>query len=370
MDYRDDIKTLNAVYDKAKELYKHINIDDLRKELKELESETVREDFWKDQSRVTEINLKISRIKKRIDPWDSLLKDISEERDMMEMALLESDEDVLKEASLKIKSYIKRFDDLETLELFTGEDDLRNAIIIIHPGAGGTESQDWALMLYRMYLRWSEERGLGVEVISYTTGEEAGIKEATFLIKGDYVYGLLKSERGIHRLVRISPFDANKRRHTSFASVEVIPELPEDIDVEINEIDLRVDTFRASGAGGQHVNRTDSAVRLTHLPTGLVVQCQNERSQHKNKAFAMKVLRSRLYELRKKEHDEKKAEKLGEKKDISWGHQIRSYVYQPYTLVKDHRTGEETGSIGAVLDGDLDRFINAYLKSCMENKNT
>ncbi len=366
MDYRDDIKTLNAIYDKAHELYSHINIDILKKELKGLEAETIKEDFWKDQTRVTEINQKMSRLKKRIEPWESLLKDISEERDLMEMALSEFDEDVLKEASLKVSSFKKRFDDLETLELFTGEDDARSAIIIIHPGAGGTESQDWALMLYRMYLRWAEEKGLGIEVISYTTGEEAGIKEATVLIKGDYAYGLLRSERGIHRLVRISPFDANKRRHTSFASVEIIPELPEDIDVAINEdTDLKIDTFRASGAGGQHVNRTDSAVRITHLPTGLVVQCQNERSQHKNKAFAMKVLRSRLYELRKKEMEEKKAEKIGEKKDISWGNQIRSYVYQPYTLVKDHRTGEETGNIGAVLDGDLDRFINAYLKSSM-----
>jgi len=217
-------------------------------------------------------------------------------------------------------------------------------------------------MLYRMYCRWAENNGYSYEVVDYMTGEEAGIKTATILVKGDNVYGYLKGEMGVHRLVRISPFDANKRRHTSFASVEIVPEVSDDINVDINDGDLRIDTFRASGAGGQHVNRTDSAVRITHLPSGIVVACQNERSQHKNKAFAMKVLKAKLYEREKESQKEKLDEKVGERKDISWGNQIRSYVFQPYTLVKDHRTGEETGSVEYVLDGDINKFIYAYLK--------
>ena len=218
-------------------------------------------------------------------------------------------------------------------------------------------------MLYRMYLKWTENQKYTVDIIDYSPDEEAGIKGATVRIIGDYAYGLLKSEKGIHRLVRISPFDANKRRHTSFASVEVIPEVFDDVEIEIDESELRIDTYRASGAGGQHVNTTDSAVRITHIPTGIVVQCQNERSQHKNRSFAMKILKSRLYEIKKKELEEKRIEKIGEKKEISWGNQIRSYIFQPYTLVKDHRTGEETGNVEYVLDGGINKFIYAYLKS-------
>jgi peptide chain release factor 2 len=217
-------------------------------------------------------------------------------------------------------------------------------------------------MLFRMYYRWAENRGFTIDVIDYTPGDEAGVKSATMLVRGDYAYGLLKCEKGIHRLVRISPFDGNKRRHTSFASVEVMPEVSEDIDIEIRDSDLRIDTYRSSGAGGQHVNKTDSAVRITHLPTGIVTQCQNERSQHKNKSFAMKVLKSRLYDLKQREMEERQQEKAGQKKDISWGNQIRSYVFQPYTMVKDHRTGEETGSVDFVFDGEIDRFIYAFLR--------
>ncbi|MFH0975652.1 MAG: peptide chain release factor 2 [Spirochaetota bacterium] len=362
-DYREISKELNNIYEKALHLFESLNINSLKKDLKELEQETYKGEFWKNQEKSTEANLKISRLKKRIEPWDKLIKDISDEREMIEMAISELDESLLKEASVKLEQVIKRFNNLETIELFSGENDINNAFIIIHPGAGGTESQDWALMLYRMYLRWADENGFGIESIDYTPGEEAGIKSVTVLIKGDYAYGHLKSERGIHRLVRISPFDANKRRHTSFASVEIIPELPDDIDIEINETDLRIDTYRSSGAGGQHVNTTDSAVRITHMPTGIIVQCQNERSQHKNKAFAMKVLKSKIYDLRKKERETEKQEMLGEKKEISWGHQIRSYVFHPYTLVKDHRTDEETGNTAGVLDGDINRFIYAYLRS-------
>jgi len=231
----------------------------------------------------------------------------------------------------------------------------------IHPGAGGTESQDWAQILMRMYIRWAEQRGFKVEIVELLPGEEAGVKSATLTITGKYAYGYLKAEAGVHRLVRISPFDANKRRHTSFAAVLIYPEIGEDIEVELKEDDIKIDTFRASGAGGQHVNKTSSAVRITHIPTGIVVSCQNERSQHKNKATALKIVRARLYAIKKKEQDKKIEEFIGEKKDIAWGNQIRSYILQPYQLVKDHRTGVETGNVNAVLDGGIDDFIKEYL---------
>lgn len=361
-DYKEAIKEFNVIYGKAIQLYESININALKEELRKLETETLKDDFWKNKEKVTETTLKISRLKKRIQPWNKLITDLSEDKDLIEIALSESDEEILNEISGKISNYSKAFNDLETMELFSEEDDMRNAFLILHPGAGGTESQDWALMLYRMYLRWAEANHFSTELIDYLPGEEAGIKNVTLLIKGDYAYGLLRCERGIHRLVRISPFDSNSRRHTSFASVEAIPEVPDDIDIEINDSDLRIDTFRASGAGGQHVNKTDSAVRITHLPTGIVVQCQNERSQHKNKSFAMKVLKAKLYEMKKEEQEKEQMEKIGQKKDISWGNQIRSYVFHPYTMVKDHRTDEETGNAEAVMNGDLNRFIYAYLR--------
>jgi peptide chain release factor 2 len=240
--------------------------------------------------------------------------------------------------------------------------DESNAIVTIHPGAGGTESQDWAQMLLRMYLRWAERKGYRTKMLELQPGEEAGIKSATFLVEGPYAYGYLRTEAGVHRLVRISPFDASRRRHTSFCAVLVCPEIQDDIKVEVREEDLRIDTFRASGAGGQHVNKTSSAVRITHLPTGIVVSCQNERSQHRNREVAMKILRARLYELSLRERQEKLQELMGERKDIAWGSQIRSYVLQPYRLVKDHRTGLQSGNVEAVLDGDLDAFIEAALK--------
>jgi len=249
----------------------------------------------------------------------------------------------------------------ETKKMLSGEHDRSNAIVTIHPGAGGTESQDWAEMLLRMYLKWSERRGFKREVMDYQPGDEAGIKSATITLSGDYAYGLMVAEAGVHRLVRISPFDQAARRHTSFASVFVWPELPEDIDIEIEEKDLRIDTYRSSGAGGQHVNVTDSAVRLTHLPTGMVVSCQNERSQHKNRASAMKVLKSRLFDLKMKEQQAKLEQLGGEKRDIAFGSQIRSYVLQPYQMIKDHRTKMEVGDVNRVLDGDLDPFIKTYL---------
>jgi len=267
------------------------------------------------------------------------------------------------ELEREITGILKDLAATEVAALLSGEQDASNAIVSIHPGAGGTEAQDWAEMLMRMYLRWAEKRGYKTDILDYQNGEEAGVKSVTFTVSGNYAYGRMKSEAGVHRLVRISPFDANKRRHTSFASLFVYPEVEEDIDVDIDEKDLRIDTYRASSAGGQHVNKTDSAVRITHLPTNIVVQCQNERSQLKNKNVAMKVLRSRLYELRKKEQEEKLGKLVSEKKDIAWGSQIRSYVFQPYQMVKDHRTGVESGNVNAVMDGELDQFIDAYLIS-------
>jgi peptide chain release factor 2 len=361
-DYRESQRELKNITEMLDQLYASVNMDMLKKRMAELQQETLREDFWQNKELFTKTNQEISNLKRRIVPFDSLKTELLDASELFDMALQERDSGVLDEICAKVDSYRQKFDELETIELLSGEDDFNNAFITIHPGAGGTESQDWANMLFRMYFRWGEQKEFTVEVIDYTPGEEAGIKSATMLVRGDYSFGLLRSERGIHRLVRISPFDANKRRHTSFASVEVIPEVSEDIDIDIKESDLRIDTYRSSGAGGQHVNKTDSAVRITHLPTGIVTQCQNERSQHKNKSFAMKVLKSRLYELRKREFEEKQQEKLGQKKDISWGNQIRSYVFQPYTLVKDHRTGEETGSVDYVFDGEIDRFIYAFLR--------
>lgn len=263
----------------------------------------------------------------------------------------------------------KKIDDFELQTVLSGEDDNKNAIISIHSGAGGTEACDWANMLFRMYTRWLENKGFAYQVIDLQPGEEAGIKSATVEVKGEYAYGYLKAESGVHRLVRISPFDANKRRHTSFASVFVYPEIEDNIQVDIKDDEIRIDTYRASGAGGQHVNKVSSAVRITHIPTNIVVQCQNERSQHKNKETAMKILRSRLYQLYKDKEEEKLAAMESQKKKIEWGSQIRSYVFHPYNLVKDHRTGVETGNTQKVMDGDLDTFINAYLTKKDGNDN-
>lgn len=293
--------------------------------------------------------------------WDAMERSLEDLEVMVELYEEEKDEEILPEIEESFGKIEGILEKLELSRMLSGEEDGKNAILTIHPGAGGTESQDWASMLLRMYTRWAEKNGYEVEVLDYQPGEEAGIKSATLLIKGENAYGYLKAESGVHRLVRISPFDANKRRHTSFASVFVSPEVDDEIKVEIRDEDLRIDTYRASGAGGQHVNKTESAVRITHIPTGIVVQCQNERSQHKNKAMALKILKSKLYELELRERQEKMAELHKEKKEIAWGSQIRSYVLQPYRLVKDHRTNYEEGNVDAVLDGEIDDFIRAYL---------
>ena len=282
------------------------------------------------------------------------------------MARDEKSEEALSEAAAKVTEVAQGMTQTELTQLLGEPDDRRNAIVTLHPGAGGTEAQDWAEILLRLYLRWADRHGYRKEILEYQPGEEAGVKSVTFTVEGDYAYGYLKAEAGIHRLVRISPFDANSRRHTSFASVFVYPEVDDTIKVEINEADLRVDTYRSSGAGGQHVNKTDSAVRITHLPTGIVVACQNERSQHKNRAMAMKILRSRLYELEIEKQKEKMEIYHKTKKEIAWGSQIRSYVLHPYRMVKDHRTGVEVGNADAVLDGDIDQFIQAYLLQASE----
>ena len=282
---------------------------------------------------------------------------------LLELAADETDEEVKNEVEGNLAALIKEVEDAEFRHMLQGEHDINSAFVSINAGAGGTEAQDWAEMLLRMYLRWAEKKDFKTDIIEILAGDEAGIKNVTFSVVGDYSYGYLKAEAGIHRLVRISPYDAGKRRHTSFASVFLYPDIDDEIVVDIAESDLRIDTYRASGAGGQHVNKTDSAVRITHLPTGIVAQCQNERSQHKNKDMAMKVLKARLYELQQEEQSKKIEELHSNKKQIAWGSQIRSYVMQPYRLVKDHRTNKEMGNVDAVLDGDIDPFITAYLIS-------
>ncbi|KPK89889.1 MAG: peptide chain release factor 2 [Deltaproteobacteria bacterium SM23_61] len=326
-----------------------------------MEKETLKPNFWDDNEGAQKILKQRTALRSEVELWEELKAEMEEARGYFELAKEENDEETLKDVAAKLSRVEKDLQSAEFKRMLGGESDRNNAIVSIHSGAGGTEAQDWASMLLRMYLRWAERKGFRAEVIDTLAGEEAGIKSATFEVTGDYAYGYLKAEVGIHRLVRISPFDAGKRRHTSFASVFVYPEIDEDIVIEIKDEDLRVDTFRSSGAGGQHVNKTDSAVRITHFPTGIVVQCQNERSQHKNRSMAMKVLKARLYELKLREQEEKAEALHSTKKDIAWGSQIRSYVLQPYRLVKDHRTNFEMGNVDAVLDGDLDAFIEAYL---------
>jgi peptide chain release factor 2 len=326
-----------------------------------LEEMTAAQEFWSDPEKAQKVLKEQSDLRALLTRHTALVKEVEDHKVLLELASDQEDLETLQEVSQGLEALRKEVRTLELQTALAGEYDRGNAIVSINPGAGGTESQDWAQMLLRMYLRWCEAKGFKAEVIDLLDGEEAGIKNATFTVTGSYAYGYLHPESGVHRLVRISPFDASKRRHTSFASVFVYPEISDDIEVKIEEKDLRIDTYRAGGHGGQHINVTDSAVRITHLPTGIVATCQNERSQHKNKAMAMKVLRARLYDHYLRQQDEQLSKLEGDKAPIAWGSQIRSYVLAPYQLVKDHRTGEETGSVDAVLNGDLDRFIEAYL---------
>ena len=319
-------------------------------------------DFWNDMEKSQKVLQQTKALKTKVERYENLVSKYEDILTLIEMGNEEEDLSLLDEAKELTEEFKTEFDELKISTLLDGEYDKHNAILTLHSGAGGTEACDWVSMLLRMYMRWADNMGFSVEELDYLPGDEAGVKSVTIQINGENAYGYLKSEKGIHRLVRVSPFDSTGRRHTSFASCDVMPEIDDDIDIEINTDDLRIDTYRASGAGGQHVNKTSSAIRITHNPTGIVVQCQNERSQHSNKDRAMKMLKSKLLELKIEEQMKKLAEIRGDDKEIGWGSQILSYVFMTYTLVKDHRTGEETGNIAAVMDGKVDQFINAYLR--------
>ncbi len=340
------------------------NIDAQIAEMQDLGADMERPDFWDDADRARDVSVKKSELERRIEPWQILKQELIDFPDLVELTIEEFDDEkaAVESLSADLNALEEKLEGLLMTEALAGEDDRRNALVSINSGAGGTESQDWADMLLRMYLRWFEKKGFRVETLDHQDGEEAGIKSAALLVKGENAFGYLKSENGVHRLVRISPFDSNKRRHTSFASVHVAPDIDEDIEIDIEDKDLKVDTYRASGAGGQHINKTDSAIRITHIPTGIVVQCQSERSQHKNRATAMKMLKARLYEIEKDRMREDAESRAGEKRDVAWGSQIRNYVFHPYKLVKDLRTGFESGNVDAVMDGELEPFVDAYLK--------
>ncbi len=332
-------------------------------ELDKIEKQMSKAEFWqKDQEEISRLNQERAAFREKIDQWNSYHQEAEDARLLVEMAIEEDDESALKEVRNDVGRLHDNVKKLEFLSLLGKPDDRRNAIVAINAGAGGTEAQDWVEMLFRMYTRWGEEKGMKVKVVDYLPGDEAGIKNVTFNMINRYAYGHMKSENGIHRMVRISPFDATRRRHTSFASVSVVPEVDTDIQIQIDDKDLRIDTYRASGPGGQHVNKTSSAIRITHLPTGIAAQCQNEKSQHRNKEMAMKVLKSKLYDQERAKQDEIKQELHESRDEIGWGRHIRSYVFNPYRMVKDHRTNVEVGNLEKVMDGDINIFIDAYLK--------
>ena len=337
----------------------------ITKRLKELDDIMAKPEFWDDTQNSTKILQELKSLKQKENKIIELNSNISNLKDIIDFLSVENDDELQAECKKTLKQIEKDLEKFEIQILLSGKYDANNAILTIHPGAGGTESQDWAEMLYRMYSRWANSNGYIVKELDYLEGDEAGIKSVTFLVQGENAYGYLKAEKGVHRLVRISPFDSGGRRHTSFASIEILPEITEDIEIDINPDDLRIDTYRASGAGGQHINKTSSAVRITHIPTNIVVSCQSERSQIQNRETAMKMLKSKLLDLKEKEQAETINELKGEQRDIAWGSQIRSYVFCPYTLVKDHRTGYEVGNITAVMDGEINDFIEAYLKMCI-----
>lgn len=337
-------------------------IDSLKAEVEVLEKESAAPDFWDDMENSQKVMQKIGSLKAKVTGYESLRSDYEDALVMIELADEEGDLSLLDDCTASVKDIETRVEDMTLSTLLSGEFDGKNALLTFHAGAGGTEAQDWAEMLFRMYNRWGERHGYKVSTLDYLDGDVAGIKSATILVEGENAYGYLKGDMGIHRLVRVSPFDSSGRRHTSFASVEVMPEIDDDVNVEIREEDIKMDVYRASGAGGQKVNKTSSAVRLTHIPTGIVVSCQIERSQHQNREVAMRMLKSKLVEIKERENLERIEDIKGDQKEIAWGSQIRSYVFMPYTLAKDHRTGFEMGNITAVMDGDIDGFINAYLK--------
>lgn len=319
-------------------------------------------DFWEDTEKAQRSTTELKGLKTAVESYRALEQQFEDIETLLEMGYEENDESLIPEIRQELTEFSVKLESLRIATLLRGEYDKNNAILTLHAGAGGTESCDWTNMLYRMYTRWAEQKGFSCEILDYQDGDEAGIKSVTIQVNGENAFGYLKSEKGVHRLVRISPFNAAGKRQTSFASCDIMPDIEEDLDIEIDEGDLRIDTYRSSGAGGQHINKTSSAIRITHIPTNIVVQCQNERSQFQNKDKAMQMLKAKLYLLKQEENAEKLSDIRGEVKEIGWGNQIRSYVLQPYTMVKDHRTGEESGNADAVLDGGLDLFINAYLK--------
>ncbi|MBQ6645532.1 MAG: peptide chain release factor 2 [Clostridia bacterium] len=357
--FRQEITSLKAMLE---ETAKSLNIEGLKEQLIEYQEDMASEGFWDDVERAQKVNQRMHSCENRINHYKSLSARLEDAEIMLELSQEDGGEEMAEEIGSELKKLREEMESLKLTTLLTGEYDDCNCILSLHAGAGGTEAQDWTQMLYRMYTRFAERMGFTVKELDLLDGDEAGIKSVTWEVSGDYAYGFMKSERGVHRLVRISPFDANARRHTSFASLDVAPEIEDEGEIPIDPDDLRIDTYRASGKGGQHVNRTDSAVRITHLPTGIVVQCQNERSQVQNKETCFKMLRARLAELQEQKRQELMGEVKGELKKIEWGSQIRSYVFQPYTLVKDHRTGYEMGNIDEVMDGDLEGFVTAYLQ--------
>ncbi len=363
LELEENLKFLNELKSKLEEIKDSMKIESLKNSLKQLENQSLEDNFWNDQENSNRIFSKIKQLQKKVYLYENLELELNNLIEMNQLLNLEPEEELIKELLENTQKLEDKCNILEIETLFSGKYDSNNAIITMHPGAGGTESQDWVQMLYRMYGKWASSNGFSIKELDYLDGDEAGIKSVTFLISGDYAYGYLKGEMGVHRLVRISPFDSGGRRHTSFASVEVLPEITDDVEIEINSDDLRIDTYRASGAGGQHINKTDSAVRITHIPTNIVVSCQSERSQTMNKETAMRMLKSKLIDLKEKENKETISELKGEQKDIAWGSQIRSYVFCPYTLVKDHRTNYEVGSVDSVMNGNLNGFMQAYLKS-------
>ncbi|MBR1701120.1 MAG: peptide chain release factor 2 [Lachnospiraceae bacterium] len=359
----DQMKAEILPYEQGlREVRASLDLDNKSKRIEELEMEMEAPGFWDDPEKSNQKMKELKNLKDTVEQCDRLSAQYNDILELIEMGYEDEDPEMAADIRRELDEFLAEFDELRIGTLLSGEYDKNNAILKLNAGAGGTESCDWAGMLYRMYTRWAERKGFQVEVLDYLDGDEAGIKSVTFQVNGTNAYGYLKSEKGVHRLVRISPFNAQGKRQTSFVSLDVMPDIEEDLDVEIDEKDLRIDTYRSSGAGGQHINKTSSAVRITHIPTGTVVQCQNERSQFQNKDKAMQMLKAKLYLLKMEANVEKLSDIRGEIKDIGWGNQIRSYVLQPYTMVKDHRTDVETGNVDAVLDGAIDPFINGYLK--------
>ena len=353
---------LNSFQEPLEDLSGSLALEAKKERIDQLELNMEEPGFWDNVEESQNVMKEVKSLKGVVEEYDDLKTKYEDIETLIDMAEEDEDADLIEEATALMDEFEKTYEELRISTLLTGEYDKDDAILTLHAGAGGTESCDWAGMLYRMFTRWAGKKGYGTEVLDYLDGDEAGIKSITFEVNGENAYGYLKSEKGVHRLVRISPFNAAGKRQTSFASCDVMPDIEEDLSVEIADEDIRIDTYRSSGAGGQHINKTDSAIRITHIPTGVVVQCQNERSQHKNKDKAMQMLKAKLYLIKEQENREKLSDIRGEVSDNGWGNQIRSYVMQPYTMVKDHRTGEETGNVQSVMDGNLDAFMNAYLR--------